>query len=121
MGDWIILDDSLQGKVIETNWRATRILTVNQDVAIIPNSVIAKSKLVNCSTPTKNHGTSIRVKLEPALTPAYGHDLLKEVLLSSTHLLQTPEPTVTASCSMGVTTSKEPAGVFVATTLRAKS
>jgi small-conductance mechanosensitive channel/CRP-like cAMP-binding protein len=95
VGDWIILDDSLQGKVIETNWRATRILTVNQDVAIVPNSVIAKSKLVNCSTPTKNHGTSIRVKLEPSLTPASGHDLLKEVLLSSTHVLQTPEPTVT--------------------------
>jgi CRP-like cAMP-binding protein len=95
VGDWIILDDSLQGKVIETNWRATRILTVNQDVAIIPNSVIAKSKLVNCSTPTKNHGTSIRVKLAPSLTPAAGRNLLKEVLLSSTHVLQTPEPTVT--------------------------
>ena len=25
VGDWIIVDDSLQGKVIETNWRATRI------------------------------------------------------------------------------------------------
>src|ERR1700704_5986762 len=95
VGDWIILDEGLQGKVIETNWRATRILTVNQDVAIIPNSVIAKSKLVNCSTPTKNHGTSIRVKLEPALTPAAGCNLLKEVLLSSTHVLQSPEPTVT--------------------------
>ena len=95
VGDWIILDDSLQGKVIETNWRATRILTANQDVAIIPNSVIAKSKLVNCSTPTKNHGTSIRVKLEPSLTPAAGRNLLKEVLLSSTHVLQSPEPTVT--------------------------
>jgi small-conductance mechanosensitive channel/CRP-like cAMP-binding protein len=95
VGDWIILDEGLQGKVIETNWRATRILTVNQDVAIIPNSVIAKSKLVNCSTPTKNHGTSIRVKLEPSLTPAAGRNLLKEVLLSSTHVLQSPEPTVT--------------------------
>jgi small-conductance mechanosensitive channel/CRP-like cAMP-binding protein len=95
VGDWIILDDSLQGKVIETNWRAIRILTGNQDVAVIPNSVIAKSKLVNCSMPTKNHGTSIRVKLEPSLTPAAGRDLLKEVLLSSTHVLKTPEPTVT--------------------------
>jgi small-conductance mechanosensitive channel/CRP-like cAMP-binding protein len=95
VGDWIILDDSLQGKVIETNWRAIRILTANQDVAIIPNSVIAKSKLVNCSTPTKDHGTSIRVKLEPSLTPAAGRNLLKEVLLSSTHVLKTPEPAVT--------------------------
>jgi CRP-like cAMP-binding protein len=81
--------------VIETNWRATRILTGNQDVAIIPNSVIAKSKLVNCSTPTKIHGASIRIKLEPSLTPAAGCNLLKEVLLSSTHILRAPEPSVT--------------------------
>ena len=45
VGDWIILDDALEGKVIETNWRATQILTGNQDVAIIPNSVIAKFNL----------------------------------------------------------------------------
>src|ERR1700730_7444742 len=95
VGDWIILDDTVQGKVIETNWRATHILTGNQDVAIIPNSIIAKSKLVNCSTPTKIHGASIRVKLEPSLTPAAGCNLLKEVLLGSTHILRTPEPTVT--------------------------
>jgi small-conductance mechanosensitive channel/CRP-like cAMP-binding protein len=94
-GDWIILDDTLQGQVIETNWRATHILTGNQDVAIIPNSVVAKSKLVNCSTPTKTHGASIRVKLEPSLTPAAGCNLLKEVLLGSTHILRMPEPTVT--------------------------
>jgi small-conductance mechanosensitive channel/CRP-like cAMP-binding protein len=95
VGDWIILDDTLQGKVIETNWRATHILTGNQDVAIIPNSVIAKSKLVNCSTPTKIHGASIRIRLEPSLTPAAGCHLLKEVLLGSTHILRTPEPSVT--------------------------
>jgi small-conductance mechanosensitive channel/CRP-like cAMP-binding protein len=95
VGDWIMLDDTLQGRVIETNWRATHILTGNQDVAIVPNSVIAKSKLVNCSTPTKIHGTSIRVRLDPALTPAAGCNLLKEVLLGSTHILRTPEPSVT--------------------------
>ena len=95
VGDWIILDDTLQGRVIETNWRATHILTGNQDVAIIPNSVIAKSRLVNCSTPSMIHGASIRVRLEPSLTPAAGCNLLKEVLLGSTHILRTPEPTVT--------------------------
>ncbi|MEA3149483.1 MAG: hypothetical protein QOD56_422 [Gammaproteobacteria bacterium] len=95
VGDWIILDDTVQGKVIETNWRATHILTGNQDVAIIPNSVVAKSKLVNCSTPTKIHGASIRVRLEPSLTPAAGCNLLREVLLGSTHILRTPEPSVT--------------------------
>src|ERR1700722_6679315 len=95
VGDWIILDDTLQGRVIETNWRATHILTGNQDVAIIPNSVVAKSRLVNCSTPTMVHRASIRVRLEPSLTPAAGCNLLKEVLLGCTHILRTPEPTVT--------------------------
>ena len=90
VGDWITVDDTLQGTVIETDWRATRILTENQNVAIIPNSVIAKAKLVNCSTPTKIHGASIRVKLEPSLTPAAGCNLLKEVLLSSANILHAP-------------------------------
>jgi len=95
VGDWIILDDAVQGKVIETNWRATHILTSRQDVAIVPNSIIARSKLVNCSSPTEIHGASIRVKLEPLLTPAAGRSLLKEALLGSTHILRTPEPSVT--------------------------
>jgi small-conductance mechanosensitive channel/CRP-like cAMP-binding protein len=95
VGDWIILDDTVQGKVIETNWRATHVLTGRQDVAIIPNSVIAKSKLVNCSSPTEIHGASIRVRLEPSLTPALGRNLLKEALLGSAHIMRAPEPTVT--------------------------
>jgi len=95
VGDWIVLDGTTQGKVIETNWRATHILTGGQDVAIIPNSIIAKSKIVNCSSPTEIHGASMRVKLDPALTPAAGCDLLREVLLGSANILRTPEPSVT--------------------------
>jgi small-conductance mechanosensitive channel/CRP-like cAMP-binding protein len=95
VGDWIILDDALQGKVIETNWRATHLLTARQDVAIIPNSVIAKAKLVNCSTPTEIHGSSIRVKLDSSLTPAAGRTILNEALLGSTRIMRAPAPTVT--------------------------
>lgn len=95
VGDWIMLDDTVQGTVIETNWRSTHILTGNQDIAIVPNSVIAKAKLVNCSAPTKTHGTSIIIKLAPSLTPAMARDLLNEVLLGTSHILQTPKPSVT--------------------------
>jgi small-conductance mechanosensitive channel/CRP-like cAMP-binding protein len=95
VGDWIVVDDNLQGQIVETNWRSTHILTGNQDIAIIPNSVIAKSKLVNCSTPTRTHGANLRIKLEPLATPAAACALLKEALLSSAHILRTPEPGVT--------------------------
>jgi len=63
--------------------------------SIIPNSVVAKAKLLNCSTPNQAHSTSIRVKLDPSITPATGCHLLTEVLLSSGQILHTPEPSVT--------------------------
>jgi small-conductance mechanosensitive channel/CRP-like cAMP-binding protein len=95
VGDWVILDGELQGTAIETNWRATHILTGSGDIAVIPNSVVAKSKLINCSAPTKVHGATARIRLESTLRPAAGCDLMREVLLGSTHVLRTPQPTVT--------------------------
>ncbi len=37
VGDWIVLADNLQGRVIETNWRATHLLSPTNDVVILPN------------------------------------------------------------------------------------
>lgn len=95
VGDWIIVDDGVRGAVIETNWRSTRILTPDNDVAVLPNSVIAKAKLVNCSAPTKAHGASLRVRLDASYGPSAGRDLLREVLLGSNHIVHSPEPSVT--------------------------
>ena len=69
-GDWIILDAGTQGCVIETDWRATHILTPDNDLAIIPNSVIAKAKLINASQPMRAHGLTIIVRLEPTVAPS---------------------------------------------------
>jgi len=71
-------DDTVQGKVIETNWRATHILTGNQDVAIIPNSVIAKTKLVNCSTPDQDPRRQHPGQIGALADPRRGCNLLKE-------------------------------------------
>jgi small-conductance mechanosensitive channel len=48
-GDWINIEGGTEGRVIEMNWRATHVLTSRQDLAIVPNSIIAKSKIVNVS------------------------------------------------------------------------
>lgn len=93
-GDWIILDQGIEGQVIETNWRATHILTGRQDVAIVPNSVIAKLRIVNCSAPSPRHGVSLRVRLEPSISPAMACELLTGVLLGVRSILQAPPPKV---------------------------
>src|SRR3984893_8139298 len=43
-GDWISIDGGTDGRVVEMNWRATHVLTGRRDLAIVPNSTIAKSK-----------------------------------------------------------------------------
>jgi len=94
-GDWVVLDNHLQGRIIETNWRATQILTDNNDLAIVPNSVIAKATLVNASTPTKAHGLKVVIRLDPAVAPSRGCATLGTALLSCNRILRTPAPTVT--------------------------
>src|SRR5262252_9942988 len=63
-GDWISIEGGTDGRVIELNWRATYILTARRDLAIVPNSTIAKSKIVNVSSPSGIHGTTITVQLD---------------------------------------------------------
>lgn len=43
VGDWIKIDDKVNGKVIETRWRYTAIETRNWETVIIPNSILIKS------------------------------------------------------------------------------
>jgi small-conductance mechanosensitive channel len=93
-GDWIILDGGMQGSVIETDWRATHILTPDNDLAIIPNSIIAKTKLINASQPMRAHGLTIVVRVEPTVTPSRGRVALQAALLSCNRILRTPAPTV---------------------------
>ena len=93
-GDWIILDGGTQGCVVETNWRATHILTPDNDLAIIPNSIIAKARLINASQPVRAHGLAIIIRLEPTVTPSGGRVALQAALLSCNRILRTPAPTV---------------------------
>ena len=63
-GDWISVEGGTEGRVVEMNWRATHVLTSRKDLAIVPNSIIAKSKIVNETFPTSIHGISMAVQLE---------------------------------------------------------
>jgi small-conductance mechanosensitive channel len=95
VGDWVVLDDGLQGRVMETNWRATQLLNGTNDLVVIPNSALAKARLTNLSSPDESHGISITVRVVPTAVPRVIADVMHNVLLSSNSILKTPEPTVT--------------------------
>jgi small-conductance mechanosensitive channel len=94
-GDWISLEGGTDGRVIELNWRATHVLTGKRDLAIVPNSTIAKSKIVNISSPSGIHGVTITVQLDAKTPPATGTEILEHAILNCRLIVATPAPSVT--------------------------
>ena len=70
VGDRIVLDDGSEGSVREVTWRATHVLKGNHDLIVVPNSAIAKSKVVNASVPAGAHATVVRFQADPAHRPS---------------------------------------------------
>lgn len=65
-GDYIVLNSGDRGKVIDIGLRSTRILTRDDILISIPNSVIVNTKIVNESAP--NRRMRVRVKVSVAYT-----------------------------------------------------
>src|SRR5215470_4553909 len=94
-GDWISLEGGTDGRVIEMNWRATHVLTGRRDLAIVPNSTIAKSKIVNVSSPSGIHGVTITVQIDAKTPPATATEILDHAILNCRLIVATPAPSVT--------------------------
>jgi small-conductance mechanosensitive channel/CRP-like cAMP-binding protein len=94
-GDWISVEGGTDGRVIELNWRATYILTARRDLAILPNSTIAKSKIVNASSPSGLHGTTVTVQIDSQTPPSRCSEVLDHAIRNSRLIVATPAPTIT--------------------------
>ncbi len=94
IGDWLVLGNGIEGRVVETNWRATHLLNGTNDLVIVPNSDLAKSRLTNLSGPERNHGVKLTVRFQPTKEPSVMVDVMRSVLLSSSAILTVPEPGV---------------------------
>ena len=94
-GDWISIEGGTDGRVIELNWRATYILTARRDLAVVPNSTIAKSKIVNVSSPSGLHGTAVTVQVEARTSPSRCTEILDHAIRNCRLIVATPAPTIT--------------------------
>ena len=92
LGDFIVLSDGTEGRVVETNWRSTHLLTLAHNVVALPNSVLAKLGLTNISRPDESHGLSVRVRLVPTQMPHALLEVVQSALLSCDSIVQSPPP-----------------------------
>jgi len=102
-GDWIAVGE-LEGKVIKTNWRETKILTRAGHPITIPNGKVAEANIHNMSRPRPIRRHAIEVGASYADAPDEVTRALIEAALSVPEVKRTPPPTafITAYLDFGI-------------------
>jgi small-conductance mechanosensitive channel len=95
VGDFIVLENDLRGRVTSIGIRSTRILTLDDVEITIPNAIIGNSTLIN-----EVGGPTPKQRVKIAVQAAYGTDIeaVETALLSTTEgeplVCETPDPKV---------------------------
>jgi len=90
VGDRICIGDKVEGQVIQINWRSTRIQTDGDDVAIYPNSLVARAEIVNQSFPSQRRAGSIELSCPADALPERVIEALMHSTLLCPDILPTP-------------------------------
>lgn len=76
IGDWVRFGEQ-RGRVLEMNWRATKLLTFHHDIIVIPNNLVTREPLINVSSPSPKH----RRRIDVGLRYGYPPNQVKESIL----------------------------------------
>jgi len=96
VGDWIQFDQNAEhvGRVLEINWRATKIMTLDLVEVTVPNGTLAKTPIQNFTKPQRMARRSVYVTAPYAAPPARVRRILLEATRQVPGVLDTPEPDV---------------------------
>jgi small-conductance mechanosensitive channel len=94
LGDWILLADGTEGRVIASTWRSTQVLTAANNVVVLPNSVLAKLGLTNVSQPDETHLLKVTVRVAPTRMPSIVEEVMQSVLAGCNSVVREPPPVV---------------------------
>ncbi len=100
-GDLLWVEGGIEGHVLQISWRSTRIATLENSVAIVPNSVIAKSRLENRSEPTPTRSVTLTVHADATADARSCIAALEAAALACRLPLPDPAPTVNCVALQG--------------------
>jgi len=95
-GDWIESDD-VEGRVVDVNWRATRIVDRNGDLVVVPNSLLSKATITNYDRPSRLHRVMVPVQIERSATPTDAKAMFLDAARSTPGVVEEPPPVVFVS------------------------
>jgi small-conductance mechanosensitive channel len=96
VGDWIQYDANQAhiGKVVEINWRATKVITLDEAYVIIPNGQLAQASIRNFTKPEAWSRRSIYVVTPYDVPPQRVQAIILEAIRGSFGVLEHPAPSV---------------------------
>lgn len=94
IGDWVQLSDGTAGRVTETNWRSTNLLTGANNIVVLPNSMLARQGLTSLSRPDETHQITLGVRFATVQSPCRIEEAMRSVLQASTRIVKDPPPAV---------------------------
>jgi small-conductance mechanosensitive channel len=95
VGDRISVGDSVEGIIVQMNWRSIRIQTDEDDVATVPNSLVAKEKVINRSVPTRRRAATVEIVAPADVASEMILDLIWQATLLCPNVLSVPAPSIT--------------------------
>ena len=96
IGDWIDIDGTVRGRVVEIGWRTTRLLTRDDTYMILPNSQISRQRMTNYSAPRKYYRAQLEIIVGHGFPVSTAKQLLREALLECDCIMPSPKPDVRA-------------------------
>lgn len=92
IGDWIEIDGTIRGRVIEIGWRTTRLQTRNDTYMILPNSQISRQRMTNFSAPRQHYRATLEIVLGHDIPVGQGKELLAAAAASTDVIMKSPKP-----------------------------
>ena len=92
IGDWVKIGDHEECKVIDITWRTTRLLTRDDCIISLPNSIASESKVHNFHYPDDIYRYWFRIYINPKESTDRVKKILLDAVMSSDAILRTPEP-----------------------------
>lgn len=93
VGDWLQVGDDI-GKIIDINWRTVTLINRDEDVVIIPNGDLAKTKFINFTYPYPRHVEHISFDFSFDDAPYKVKSALYEAAIETPGILHDPKPVI---------------------------
>jgi small-conductance mechanosensitive channel/CRP-like cAMP-binding protein len=96
VGDWIQYDPNPAhvGRVVEINWRATKVITLDEAYVIIPNGQLAQASIRNFTKPDPWSRRSLFVVTPYGVSPQRVQGIILAAIRGSFGVLEHPAPSV---------------------------